>query len=203
MSTIVTFYIEEWKSELQSIEKEGTYMKSQKARNDLSIKAKNGIGFISSAVIIWTIITIIFLFPLSIQQKNIYMLISTGMMFPLSIGISSLIKADWKLEGNPLGNLGLILNLAQLIYFPLLFWAIIYNPEDAVIFFAIITAAHFFPYGWFYNAKPYYIMAPVVSVSLMLLGIHVTTENLWLVPFFTLLSFVILIFLLTRDFKKK
>ncbi len=73
------------------------------------------------------------------------MLFSTGLMFPLSMGLSNLLKADWKFEGNPLGKLGVFLNIAQLVYFPILFWAIGKSPEEAIIFFSIITAAHFFP----------------------------------------------------------
>ena len=111
------------------------------------------------------------------------MLFSTGLMFPLSVGISTLIKADWKLKNNPLGNLGLYLNLAQIIYFPILFWGMIKSPNDAIIFFAIITGAHFFPYGWFYNAKAFYVMAPMISVVIMFLGLYLNEENLWLVPF--------------------
>src|SRR5690625_5560329 len=85
-------------------------------RNELSIRAKNGLGFLMSAVIIWTIIAIIFLLPIDLYYKNIFMLCSTGLMFPLSIAISHIIKSEWKFTDNPLGSLGLILNVAQIIY---------------------------------------------------------------------------------------
>ena len=120
-------------------------MDLRSSRIDVSIKGKNGLGFLTSGAIIWLIITIIFFLPINIYEKSIYMLFPTGLMFPLSIVISYIIKADWKLEGNALGPLGLYLNIAQLIYFPILIWAIGKNPEEAVIFFAIITVAHFFP----------------------------------------------------------
>ncbi|MFC4401707.1 DUF7010 family protein [Gracilibacillus xinjiangensis] len=172
-------------------------------RNEISVKAKNGIGFLLAAIVIWSIITIIFLLPIDIQKKNIYMLISTGIMFPLSVGISTMIKADWQLKNNPLGNLGLIFNFAQLIYFPILFFGMITNPEDAIIFFAIITGAHFFPYGWFYNTKVYYIMAPVISVVIMVLGLYLDAEHLWGISLSVVILFFLLIFLLIRDYKKK
>ncbi len=113
------------------------------------------------------------------------MLYSTGLMFPLSIGISALIKADWKLKNIPLGKLGLYLNLAQIIYFPILIWGMIKSPYDAIMLFAIITGAHFFPYGWFYRAKPYYVMAPIIAVVMLFLGLLLNGEKLWLI----LLSF--------------
>jgi hypothetical protein len=124
-------------------------------------------------------------------------------MFPLSVGISTLLKADWKLENNPFGNLSLYLNLAQIIYFPILFWGIIKSPSDAIIFFAIITGAHFFPYGWFYHAKAYYVMAPVSAVIIMVLGLYLNGENLWLIPFSFTILLLFLIILLHLDYKRK
>ncbi|WP_077214938.1 DUF7010 family protein [Bacillus dakarensis] len=178
-------------------------MELNEVRNELSVRGKNGIGFLLSAVVIWSIITFIFLQSFDVYQKNIYMLFSTGLMFPLSVGISTLIRADWKLKNNPLGNLGLYLNLAQLIYFPILFWGIIKSPNDAIVFFAIITGAHFFPYGWFYNAAAFYVMAPVISVSIMFLGLHLKGNHLWLIPISIIIGLFVLIFWLYLDYKKK
>lgn len=172
-------------------------------RNELSVRGKNGIGFLLSAVVIWIIITVIFIQQLEMDQKNIFMLFSTGLMFPLSVGISTVIKADWKLKNNPLGNLGLFLNLAQIIYFPILFWGILKSPNDAIMIFAIITGAHFFPYGWFYNAKIYYVMAPVISVMIMILGLNLNADQLWMVPFSMVILLLLLILGLHLNYKKK
>jgi len=172
-------------------------------RNELSVRGKNGIGFLSSAVVIWSLITFIFLQSFDIQQKNIYMLFSTGLMFPLSVLFSSFIKADWKLKNNPLGNLGLFLNIAQLIYFPILFWGIIHHPNDAILFFAIITGAHFFPYGWFYHTLAYYIMAPVISVFMLFLGLYLDGEKLWLIPLSMTIGLCFLVFWNRLDYRKK
>lgn len=172
-------------------------------RNELSVRGKNGIGFLMSAFVIWSIITIIFLQSIEIHQKNILMLYSTGLMFPLSVGISTLIKADWKLKNNPLGNLGLILNFAQVIYFPILFWGMIKSPNEAIMFLAIITGAHFFPYGWFYNAKPYYVMAPIISVVIMFLGLYLHEEKIWMIPLSMAILFIFLICWSHLDYKSK
>ncbi|MDT8860232.1 hypothetical protein N0O92_08295 [Alkalihalobacillus sp. MEB130] len=178
-------------------------MEINNIRNELSVKGKNGIGFLLSAVFIWLIITIIFLQPIETHQKNIYMLFSTGLMFPLSVWISTIIKADWRLKNNPLGDLGLYLNLAQIIYFPILFWGIINHPSDAIVYFAIITGAHFFPYGWFYNARPFYVMAPIISVIIMILGLYLNGEALWFIPLCMVLLILLLIIWLRLDYKSK
>ncbi|WP_028402380.1 DUF7010 family protein [Ectobacillus panaciterrae] len=174
-----------------------------KTKNELSVGGKNGIAFLLSASIIWTIITVIFLQPIEIFQKNIFMLFSTGLMFPLSVTMSALIKADWKFKHIPLGSLGLYLNLAQLIYFPILFWAGMKSPNEMVLFFAVIVGAHFFPYGWLYNAKPFYIMAPVISILMLFVGFKIEASMLWLIPMSMVLLLLFLVLLLYMDYKKK
>jgi asparagine N-glycosylation enzyme membrane subunit Stt3 len=69
--------------------------------------------------------------------------------------------------------------------------------------FAIITGAHFFPYGWFYNAKPYYVMAPIISFFIMLLGLYLDGENLWLEPLSMVVLLLFLILMIHLDYKRK
>ncbi|WP_027963682.1 DUF7010 family protein [Halalkalibacillus halophilus] len=172
-------------------------------RKDLSIRGKNGIPFILAAIIIWSIVTVIFLLPLDLHTQNIAMLFSTGLMFPLAILFSSVMKADWKLENNPFANLGVILNVAQLMYFPVIVWAISVSPEQAVVFFAIIVGAHFFPYGWFYNAKGYYVMAPVISVVVLFIEFIVGSDLLWVVPLSTAVLLGIVAAWLYNGYRRK
>ena len=172
-------------------------------KNQLSIRCKNGIGFLLAATIIWSIITFIFLLPLGINEKNIFMLLSSGLMFPLAVIISKAIKAEWKVNDHPLGDLGLYLNIAQLMYFPLLFWVFAKSPEHMVLFFIVITGAHFFPYGWFYHTKAYYIMAPVISIMSMAIGWTMDVERLWILPLAMVFLLLILDVWLYIDYKKK
>lgn len=172
-------------------------------RNELSIKSKNGLPFLIAATIIWVIIFIIFSTQLSIIRKNIFTFYSTGLMFPISIFIAKIINADWKTNDNPLGKLGLYLNLAQIMYFPLLFWAFSKNPEYMIIFFSVITGAHFFPYGWFYNTKAYFIIAPITSITVMLVGWNIINKNLWQIPLVMIFLLIILSGWLYIDYKKK
>jgi len=172
-------------------------------KNDLSINSKNGIPFLLAATIVWTIITLIFIQPFEIYQKNIYMLFSTGLMFPLAIVIAKIIKADWKSDDSPIGDLGLYLNLAQLMYFPIIFWAFAKNPHEMIVFFAVITGAHFFPFGWFYNTKAYYIMAPVISIVVTIISWTLEITSLWLIPLTIVIFLLILIVWLYFDYKGK
>lgn len=171
-------------------------------KNDLSVRSKNGIAFLLSGTIMWSIILVIFLLPFGLNEKNIYMFISTGLMFPLSVLISRVIKADWKPDDNPLGSLGLFLNLAQFMYFPIVFWAFIKSPNEMLLFFSVITGAHFFPYGWFYNTKAYSMMAPLISIIMIVIG-WTNDGDLWYIPATMVPLLIILIVWLYIDYKKK
>ncbi|WP_233275822.1 DUF7010 family protein [Salibacterium aidingense] len=169
----------------------------------LSVRGKNGLPFLLSACVIWAGITVLFLLPLAIDTKNIFMLFATGLMFPIALILSKWTKSEWKMEDHPLSSLGLYLNLAQFMYFPIIFWAFVQSPHHMVVFFAVITGAHFFPYGWFYQAKAYFVMAPLISITLMLLGWTTDGSHAWLIPLTMLLFLVFLNFWLLVDYRKK
>ncbi|QGH32912.1 hypothetical protein GI584_02075 [Gracilibacillus salitolerans] len=172
-------------------------------KRDAAIKGKNGIAFIIAATIIWLAITVVYLQSIPLLTKNIILFFLTAFLFPLALAVSTIVKADWKLADNPLGMLGLFLNLAQFMYFPIIFWAFMQSPKEMIIFFAIVTGAHFFPYGWFYEAKPYYIFAPIISVSIMLAGWTMEESQLWIIPLMMVIFLFILSLLLYGDYKSK
>ena len=171
-------------------------------KNDLALESKNGISFLYSAVVVWIIFTVIFFLPLDIKLKNIFMLCFSGITFPLAIVFSKLFQVDWKSRGLPLSDLGLVLNLAQLMYFPILLLVFVRFPSDMAAVFAIITAAHLYPYGWLYQAKPYYVYAPVISILIMILG-FIPGDQLWIIPLVMATSLVLLNLALFADLKKK
>lgn len=169
----------------------------------LSIRGKNGIPFICSACTLWILFTIIYALPMKIELKNIWLLICTGGMFPLSILYSMWMKSDWKMEGHPLSKLGLIFNLAQFVYFPLVFWALLRQPEEMIMFFAIITGAHFFPYSWYYQTKAYSVIAILSAVIIFIVGLIIKPVQMWFIPFIMVILLIILIGWLASDYKTK
>src|SRR5690625_3237497 len=171
-------------------------------RNALSIRGKKGLPFLMAATIIWITITVIyFQSALDIKTKNIFMFISKGLMFMFAVGFAIIMIGVWNFD-HPLGYLVLLLNLAQFIYFPILFWAFIIRLSEMVVFFAIITGAHLLPYGWFYNVGAYYIVAPVTSLLIFLLSLQ-TSISLWFIPLVMTALLVILNICLYVDYKSK
>ena len=181
----------------------GVILHIDELKNELAIRCKNGLPFLLSATVIWSIVLVIFLLPYEIEGKNILTLYSTSIMFPLSILCSKIIRADWRANDNPLGILGLYINLAQLMYFPILAYMFYKNPNEMIVFLAVITGAHLFPYGWFYNAKAYTIMAPVISILISLIGWNISVAGLWLIPLSMILLLIILNIWLYINYKIK
>ncbi|MCW1927733.1 DUF7010 family protein [Bhargavaea beijingensis] len=172
-------------------------------KHDLALRNKNGLPFLLSGVVVWTLITAAFLLPIELRLQNIILLALTGLLFPVAVGLAGLLKADWKSKDNPLGSLGLVCNLAQFAYFPLVFWALGSRPEAMVFIFAVIAGAHFLPYGWLYDTKAYYLMAPVMAIISTLVGWAAPTDSLWAVPLAFLILLSILNGWLYADYKKK
>ncbi|SEJ75436.1 hypothetical protein SAMN04488127_2707 [Bhargavaea ginsengi] len=178
-------------------------MDLQSLKQDLALRNKNGLPFLLSGIVVWTLITAAFLLPIELRLQNIALLALTGLLFPVAIGLAGLLKADWKSEDNPLGSLGLVCNLAQFAYFPLVFWALGSRPEAMVFVFAVIAGAHFLPYGWLYDTKAYYIMAPVMAIVSTLVGWAAAPDSLWTVPLAFLILLAALNVWLLADYKKK
>lgn len=174
-----------------------------KLRLSLSIKAKNGLDFILSAGVIWLLITFIWNLKNNPYDKSIFTFIVGGVMLPLALLFSKLLKTIWTDKENPLQPLGLWLNFAQLFYFPFLVLVLIKMPEYFVIVYAIITGAHFFPYAWFYKTSLYALFAGLISVGALLLGLFLPVELFFVVPLFVSILLFSLAVLLYFDIKRK
>lgn len=136
---------------------------------EVSLKAKNGIDFILAASIIWIILSFVWLLENSNYDKSIITLIMAGLLLPLAFIFSKILKTAWKIKHNTLQPLGLRLNLAQLFYFPFLFFFLFRDPEHFIMAYAVITGAHLFPYAWFYNENLYGFAAGIISLGALLL----------------------------------
>ncbi len=87
-----------------------------KLRLELSIKAKNGLDFILAASVIWLVISFIWTLSYSSYDKSVLTFVIGGLMLPLAILLSKVLKTTWVIQSNPLQPLGLWLNFAQLFY---------------------------------------------------------------------------------------
>jgi hypothetical protein len=163
-----------------------------KLQLELSVKAKNGLDFIVAASIVWAAIAFVWTLPNSPALNGFITFFVGAAVLPLAWLFSKLLGTTWALAHNPLQPLGLWLNFAQLFYFPLLLFMYSKHPTQFIMAYGIITGAHFFPYAWFYKAKPYAVMAGVIAVGCLLLGLRTSEANLYLIPLFVVCALVLL-----------
>lgn len=172
-------------------------------RLELSLKAKNGVDFITAASIIWLGITVIWTLPYSAYNKSVLTFMIGPMMFPLAFLFSKIYKTQWSIKDNPLQPLGLWLNFAQLFYFPFLVFILLKSPDYFVMTYVIITGAHFFPYAWFYNEISYAIMAGLIGIGALLLGLRLAPSHMYLIPLFLSVMLMILAVMIYLSYGKK
>lgn len=156
---------------------------------ELAINAKSGVDFILSAGIIWLAIYFIWTFNISSYDKSVFSFMVGSILLPLAFGLSKILKTNWKVKNNPLQPLGLWLNFAQLIYFPILIFILIKFPDYFIMTYAIITGAHLFPYAWFYDELGYAVTAIIISVGSLLISMNIEPQSMWTVPLFTSIAF--------------
>lgn len=162
-----------------------------KLRDDLSLKARNGIDFTLSATLIWLLVAFIWNLSIDSYNKSVLVFMVSSLLLPTALGLSKILKTQWKIEGNPLQPLGLWLNFAQLFYFPFLIFVLIKMPDYFVMTYAIITGAHLFPYAWFYRTKWYAVIAGLIAVGSLILALILPGQNMFIVALFT--SFLLFI----------
>lgn len=176
-----------------------TKEKLNELRIELSVKSKNGIDFTLAASIIWLVITFIWNLSFKPYDKSVLVFIVGGPMLPLAFLLSKLLKTNWKIKDNPLQQLGLWLNFAQLFYFPFLIFTMIKMPDYFIMTYSIITGAHLFPFAWFYKTNWYALFAGIIVLGSLFLGLILPNEYMFFVALFTSISLLILTICLYFD----
>ena len=172
----------------------------QQLKLQIQAEALKGIDFILAATIMWYCISFIWISSMPLETKCIYTFITGSVLLPLAYLFSKIFKTNWKIKNNALQPLGLWLNFAQIIYFPLLIFILMYQTEYFIMAYAIITGAHLFPYAWFYDSKWYAIVGTLISISSFFIAVYFQ-NSISIIPFFTAVSFLILAGLLYVSMK--
>ena len=175
-----------------------------KLKTEIQFQAKNGIDFILSAGILWMVISFIWTLDYTSYNRSIFTFMIGAILLPLAFGLSKILGTNWNVKDNPLQPLGLWLNFAQLIYFPLLIFILIKYPDYFIMAYAIITGAHLFPYAWFYDEFGYAVCALIISIGALLITLNIEVETMWVVPLFTsIMLFLLAGWILIRNKKRR
>lgn len=139
-------------------------------RNDIIVEQKKGLPFIIASVIIWGLITGVSALNIPIVTKNILVFCCSCPLLPISWIVGKKLKVDIFSKQNPLGQLGFLFTMNQLLYLLIVMWVFNAMPEKMIMVYAMIFGAHLLPYSWLYKSTGYKIFAIGIPVIALVVG---------------------------------
>ena len=139
---------------------------------EYAVKQKKGLPFIMASAVLWTIMLAAFLTNLDLSVKNMIAMCCSALLFPVGILFGKLIKVDIFSKENPLSGLSVVAALNQVLYLPIVLWAMYAAPEKMIMAYAIIVGAHFLTYYWIYFSPTYFYAAIIIPVTSLIFGIY-------------------------------
>ena len=132
---------------------------------------KNGAPFMLASVILWSMIAVIRILPVTLYAQNLFTFCCSMLLIPLALIFSKIIGADiFKKTDNPVNKLGFLCTMNQVLYLLIVMWAFSKNPEVMIMLFAMVFGAHLLPYSWVYSSKTYLVMSIVLTLGSLIIG---------------------------------
>ena len=140
-------------------------------RREAQIIQKNGAPYMMASVVIWSLITIIRLLPISIYAMNLSAFCSSMLLVPLALIFSKMIGADiFRKTNNPINKLGILCTCNQMLYILIVMWAFSQKPECMLMIYAMVFGAHLLPFSWIYESRTYLVMSLVITIGSLVIG---------------------------------
>ena len=174
-------------------------MELEKLRDEITAEQKKGLPFIITSVVIWALITVVYLLDLPVMTRNLLTFCCAAPLLPLSFLAGKIIKVDIFSNSNPLGKLGLLFTLNQLLYLLIVMWVYSAVPDKMLMVYAMVFGAHLFPYSWLYKSRTYMVFAIAIPFVALILGLYFGGLVISVTLTLAELLFVVLLF---RELKK-
>ncbi len=139
---------------------------------EYAVQQKKGLPFIMASSVLWTIMLIAFLTGLDIATKNMIAMCCSALLMPVGILCGKIIKVNIFSKENPLSSLSIIAALNQLLYLPIVLWAMYTVPDKMIMVYAIVVGAHFLPYYWIYFSPTYFYASIIIPIVSLVFGIY-------------------------------
>lgn len=145
-------------------------MTIEELRNDIIVKQKKGLPFICGSVVTWALIAIVSTLDLTIDFKNILVFTCSAPLLPIAWMVGKKLNIDIFSQENPLGKLGFLFTLNQLLYLLIVVWVFNAVPEKMIMVYAMVFGAHLLPYSWLYKSNGYKVFSILIPVISLILG---------------------------------
>lgn len=144
----------------------------QELRIEYAVKQKKGLPFVMAGIVLWAVMLVTFLTDLDLSAKNIISACCSALLVPVSLLFGKLLKVNTFSKENPLSSPSTLAALNQVMYLPIVVWAMYAVPDKMIMTYAIICGAHFLPYSWLYFSPTYFYAPIVIPIASLLLGIY-------------------------------
>ena len=164
-------------------------------RDDITVRQKKGLPFIMASVVIWGLITAVCSLGLPVLTRNLLVFCCSCPLLPIAWAAGKALKVDIFDKENPLGKLGLLFTLNQMIYLLIVMWVYSAVPEKMVMVHAMVFGAHLLPYSWLYKSRAYIIFSIVLPILALIVGLKCSALVLAIVMTAAEILFAALLFL--------
>ncbi len=175
----------------------------EKLRNDIAIKQKKGLPFISTSVAIWLLIVIVIMLDLPQDKENLFVFCCSCPLLPISWIIGKVIKVDIFDKSNPLGNVGFLFTCNQFLYLLIVMWVFSAVPNKMVMVYAMVFGAHLLPYSWLYKSLSYRIFSIAIPIVSLVVGCMFSAISVAVTMLIIEIIFVIALFVELRKYNNK
>ena len=145
-------------------------MELQKLKADIILDQKKGLPFIVSSIIVWFLIWIVTTSDIPIGLKNIYIFFCSIPMVPIAWLAGKIMGVEVFKNENPLGKLGFLFTMNQMLYLLIVMWVLNVLPEKMVMVYAMVFGSHLLPYSWLYESKAYLFFSIFITIISLIVG---------------------------------
>lgn len=108
-------------------------MDLQELKADIIVNQKKGLPFIMSSIIVWLLIWIVTSLEIPIALKNILIFSSSIPMLPVAWLAGRIMGVEIYKNENPLGKLGFLFTMNQMLYLLIVMWVFNALPEKMLM----------------------------------------------------------------------
>ena len=172
-------------------------------RDDIAVRQKKGLPFICASVVIWALILIVIVLDLPQEKENMLVFCCSCPLLPISWIIGKALKIDIFDKSNPLGKLGFLFTLNQLLYLLIVMWVFGAVPDKMVMVYAMVFGAHLLPYSWLYKSLSYRIFSIIIPIISLIVGCISGAYSVAVTMLIAEIIFVIILLFEVRIFMQK
>ncbi|WP_096271953.1 DUF7010 family protein [Paucisalibacillus globulus] len=177
-------------------------MNAIETKMDLMKRTKKGIAMFYVGTVFWLLMGILSFIDMHINLLGLFHLIGIGMLFPLGLLVSNLLKIDFVAKDNPLSNIAGVIGGMQILFAPILILVYIERIEWLPFVIAVLTGAHFLPFSALYNSKAFIFQSIAVVVFASVMGLIFMEHVYTILPFGLSIIYLITSILLTKENKR-